>query len=189
MEDNYVADQDYEHLDYRSESLYSEYENCHFRGCTLSNINLGGVIFSECEFEDCDFSSSNLKGTSFRDCSFRNCKLLGLRFEECSDFLLSFSFNACDLSFSSFFQLKIRKTGFYNCKLEQVEFSEADLTGANFSDANLNNATFRNSILEGADFRQSHNLSIDPEQNRLKNAKFTLENLPGLLWKYDLKIS
>ena len=189
MEDNYAADQEYERLDFKNEKLVTEYENCHVRGCTLSNMNLGGIIFSECEFEDCDFSSSVLTGTSFRDCSFRNCKLLGLRFEECSDFLLSFKFDSCDLSFSSFFQLKLKKIQFYKCKLEQVEFSGADLTGAILTGSNLNNATFRNSILEGADFRQSHNLSIDPEQNRLRNAKFTLKDLPGLLSKYHLKIS
>ncbi|MDT0688397.1 pentapeptide repeat-containing protein [Salegentibacter sp. F188] len=189
MDDNYAADQEFTNLNFKSEKLIPEYENCHFKGCTLSNLNLGGIIFSECEFEDCDFSSSTLKGTSFRDCSFRNCKLLGLRFEECSDFLLSFSFESCDLSFSSFFQLKIKKIQFLNSKLEQVEFSGADLTGANFAGANLSNASFRNSILEGADFRKSDNISLDPEHNRLKNAKFSLENLPGLLSKYALKIS
>ena len=43
-------------------------------------------------------------------------------------------------------------------------------------------------ILEKADFRTAKNYSIDPEQNRLKKAKFSLSGVVGLLRKYDIVV-
>jgi fluoroquinolone resistance protein len=49
-------------------------------------------------------------------------------------------------------------------------------------------ATFDNTIIEKADFRGSLNYSIDPENNRVKKAKFSLSGVDGLLGKYDIEI-
>jgi len=40
---------------------------------------------------------------------------------------------------------------------------------------------FDNSILEAADFRNAYNFSIDPQTNRVKKAKFSFNNIAGLL--------
>ncbi|WP_419802798.1 hypothetical protein [Mucilaginibacter sp.] len=39
-----------------------------------------------------------------------------------------------------------------------------------------------------ADFSSAYNFSIDPENNRIKKAKFSVAGLPGLLEKFGLKI-
>jgi len=49
-------------------------------------------------------------------------------------------------------------------------------------------AIFSHTNLERADLRTSYNFTIDPEMNRIRKAKFSLNNLPGLLDKYELDI-
>jgi len=51
------------------------------------------------------------------------------------------------------------------------------------------NATFDKTMLEKADFRTAYNYSIDPDNNRIKKAKFSQSGLGGLLHKYDIVIS
>jgi len=43
-------------------------------------------------------------------------------------------------------------------------------------------------LLEKVNFLTSYNYSIDPENNRLKKAKFSMNGLAGLLGKYDIEI-
>lgn len=43
-------------------------------------------------------------------------------------------------------------------------------------------------LIQKADLRTSYNFSINPEQNQINGAKFSLETLPGLLHKYDIEI-
>jgi len=52
----------------------------------------------------------------------------------------------------------------------------------------LAGAIFENTILEKADFRTSLNYSIDPENNRIRKAKFSILEISGLLDKYDIEI-
>jgi hypothetical protein len=52
----------------------------------------------------------------------------------------------------------------------------------------LTNALFENTNLEKVDFRTSYNFTIDPENNRIKKAMFSLNTIPGLLVKYGIVI-
>lgn len=114
--------------------------------------------------------------------------MLGLRFEDCNKFSLSFNFDNCSLNHSSFYQTKIKKTLFRNSQLHEVDFTECDLTSAVFNNCDLTRATFENTIIEKADFRTSFNYSIDLEINRVKKARFSLTGITGLLDKYDIEI-
>jgi uncharacterized protein YjbI with pentapeptide repeats len=115
--------------------------------------------------------------------------MLGLRFENCNEFGLSFSFEKCLLNDSSFFKTKIKKTVFTGCQLHGVDFTECDLTSSVFSKCDFKGAVFSKTNLEKADLKTSFNYSIDPEQNRLKKAKFSIPGVTGLLDKYDLSIT
>jgi uncharacterized protein YjbI with pentapeptide repeats len=64
-------------------------------------------------------------------------------------------FEDCDLSESSFFDIKAKKSTFKNCEFNFCEFENVD-----FSEA---------------DFSTSKNYSIDPSKNELKNAVFSIE--------------
>ena len=163
-----------------------EYDDCSFSNCVFSNADLSGRIFTDCRFENCDLSNAVLKGTAFRNVRFAQSKLLGLRFDECNGFSLSFDFSGCLLNFSSFYKLKLPKTRFLDCKLVEVDFVESDLGLAVFKDCDLAGAVFENTKLEGADFRSAVNFSIDPTTNRLKKAKFSTQNIAGLLDKFQI---
>ena len=87
----------------------SEFENCMFNHCDLSNRDFTNTIFIECTFTDCNLSLVKLTNTTFRDVQFTGCKMLGLMFNDCSKFGISFKFNNCTLNHSSFYQTKINK--------------------------------------------------------------------------------
>jgi len=83
---------------------------------------------------------------------------------------------------------KFKKTNFKNSQFHETDFSECDLTNSIFDNCDLTRAIFENTILENVDFRTAYNFEIDPELNRIKRAKFSVGNIPGLLTKYDIKI-
>ena len=72
--------------------------------------------------------------------------------------------------------------------MHEVDFSETDLTEAVLEQCDLLGAIFQNSILEKTDFRTAFNFSFDPELNRMKKAKFSLQGIAGLLHKYQIEI-
>ena len=89
---------------------------------------------------------------------------------------------------SYFYKLSLKNTKFKNCILKEVDFTEANLSSSIFDNCDLGMATFENTILEKADFRTSFNFSINPDQNRIRKAKFSMPGVLGLLDKYDIEI-
>ncbi|RZL97280.1 MAG: pentapeptide repeat-containing protein, partial [Pedobacter sp.] len=145
--------------------------------------------FSDCTFEGCNLSMAKVSHTAFKNVIFINCKMVGFNFNHCDPFLLTVSFEDCFLHLSSFYKLKLKKTKFIKCDLREVDFADADLTAATFIECNLDRSIFQNTILEKVDFRTATNYSIDPETNRIKNAKFSKDGIAGLLDKYKIDIS
>lgn len=129
-----------------------------------------------------------LTQTSFKEVVFKNCKLLGLHFDHCNPFLLSFSFEDCQLNLASFYRLKLIKTSIKNCSMKEVDFTGADFSNSTFHNCDFAQATFEGTSLEKADLRSSFHYSIDPERNKIKKAKFSLAGLGGLLDKYGIVI-
>jgi hypothetical protein len=52
----------------------------------------------------------------------------------------------------------------------------------------LQGSTFDNTILEKADLRTAFNFSINPVNNRIRKAKFSIAGLAGLLDQFDIEI-
>lgn len=185
----YREDETFAKEDFVTKSLLQgEYDNCTFNGCNFSNADLAGFQFTGCTFRNCDLTMANIHKTSFQNCRFKTCKLLGLHFEQCHALLFSVDFEECILDLSCFYKMKLKKTRFENSNLREVDFTESDLTEAVFDRCDLALATFDRTILEKADFREAFNYSLDPENNRIKKAKFSLSGIPGLLGKYDIVI-
>jgi uncharacterized protein YjbI with pentapeptide repeats len=114
--------------------------------------------------------------------------MMGLHFENCSSFGLSFRFQNCTINHSSFYKLNILKTFFKSCTIRETDFTEANLSGSVFQNCDLADTIFVNSNLESTDFSTSFNFLIDPEMNRMKKAKFSSSGLAGLLQKYKIEI-
>lgn len=164
-----------------------------FDGCIFKNCDFSNTIFSECQFIDCQFIDCNLSmvkfpATGLKTVAFKDSKLLGIRFDECEDFLFGVVFQDCILDYSWFTNKKMQKTGFTNCSLKGVNFSGCDLTLATFSNSNLDGAVFDNTVLKAADFTTAYNYKIDPEINPMPKAMFSVNGIPGLLDKYNIVI-
>lgn len=184
-----IEDKLFERIDYSGKKLSTEvYENCQFVNCNFYKTNLVDITFRECRFVDCDFSLSSMKNTTLSDIHFVGCKLVGVQFDDCNPFLFSIDFESCVLKLAVFFKVKLRKTRFKNSNLQETDFTEADLTEAIFDNCDLMRTVFHFSNLEKADFRTSYQYSINPENNKIKKAKFSREGLVGLLDKYQIII-
>lgn len=186
---SYMYDKIFSGINFQKKKrIVGEFENCHFNECLFTRTDLTNVAFIECRFEDCNFSMAKISSTIFRDVRFKKCKLLGLSFEDCNQLLLSMYFEDCQLNLASFRKLDLSNTIFKNCSLHEADFTETNLTKAVFSNCDLTAALFQKTILKNTDLSTSYNFSIDPEVNQLKKAKFSLEEVPGLLDKYDIVI-
>ncbi|WP_205749235.1 pentapeptide repeat-containing protein [Desulfopila sp. IMCC35008] len=185
----FIEEKEFEAIDFTKKPLKTGvYEYCTFKNCDFSKSDLANITFIESVFEGCNLSLVSLNNTILRDIDFRNSKIIGVRFDNCEDLLLSVSFSGCSLKHSSFYGINMRKTRFEKTNLQDVDFTECNLSAAVFDECDLHGAQFFNTILEKVDFRTSMNYSIDPEANKIKNGKFSMFGLVGLLGKYDIKI-
>jgi len=186
---NYTTEKTYDGENFTSSPLEKgEYEFCVFKNCSFAATDLSEIRFIDIEFVDCDWSNANVHQSSFQEVKFKDCKLLGIQFDNCNDFGFAVSFESCVLNHSVFYQMKLNRSTFHNCQLHHVDFAEADLSNTTLSKCDLLNATFDRTNLEKTDLRGSVRFSIDPENNRLKGAKFSLSEVVRLLDKYGLEI-
>ena len=189
METAYIEDQLFESIDFTTERLLgTEYDNCRFVNCNFNNVSLVGFKLIECSFTDCNLSMVKMDAATLRDVTFKGCKILGMHFESCDQFIFSVTLHDCNLSFCSFYKMKMKKMKFSNCILHEADFTETDLSAGIFDNCDLAGAKFENTILEKTDFRSAYNYTFDPGINKIKKARFSMAGLPGLLAKYDLNI-
>ncbi len=187
--DDFIEDEDSNNVDFTSNFLKKgEYDNCTFSNCDFSNSNLSSIIFNDCQFTNCNLSMVKLAESALRVVKFKDCKILGVFFEKCNPFGMEVSFENTILNHSSFYQLNLKNTNFKNTQCHEVDFTEANLTNSIFDNCDLLRTNFVNSVLEKVNFSSSYNLYIDPEINKLKKAKFSLDNISGLLKKYEIEI-
>ena len=78
------------------------------------------------------------------------------------------------------------KTTFNECSLREVDFGDAILKESKFIKCDLLRATFSHTNLEKCDFTTSYDFNIDPDDNILKKAKFSLSEVMGLLAKHEI---
>ena len=182
----YIEDREFTQEDIAEGLATCNYEHCTFLGCDLSGAKLDSCVFIECIFTSCNLSNASVKETGFREVQFIESKLTGVDFSEINDMVVDMSFDHCILEYASFLGLHMKKTKFNECSLKSAVFENTDLSGSSFTECDLERALFLNTNLEKADLSTSYNIALDPEENRLKKAAFSLNNCTGLLVKYDL---
>ena len=165
-----------------------EFENYHFRNFDLTQASLAGRRFSECLFENCNLAGISLADTALQNVAFEGCKLLGLPFHACRDMLFDVHFDRCQLDYALFSGKSMPNTRFVDCSLRGADFTRTNLSGALFQECRLAEAVFSQTNLTGADLTTAQELVLDPEQNELKNTRFALHTLPGLLTKYGIVV-
>lgn len=166
-----------------------EYDLCIFKNCDFSNSKISNIEFLECEFINCNLSNVEVVNTAFKEVQFSGCKLIGINFSKCNPFLLEFTFDTCQLSYSIFYQLNLKGILFKDSNLQEVDFTEANLSNAKFVNCDLLKAVFDTTNLEGTDFYSSFNYTFNPNSNKIKKAHFSKEGALGLLSDYKIRIS
>ncbi|MFT4681511.1 MAG: fluoroquinolone resistance protein [Flavobacteriales bacterium] len=185
MIDEEIIGKDFREIGLRKE----EVKECTFRNCNFAKADLSHTNFVGCRFEDCDLSMANMANTALKEIEFVDCKMVGIRFELCNPFLLQVGFSNCQMTLCSFYELPLGGTEFKNCQLHEAEFSSANLSKSSFDDCDLSKAVFEETNLEKVDFRSASHFAIEPERNRMKGARFSLDGLPGLLSKHGIKLN
>ena len=165
-----------------------EYENTHFLSCDFNQMKTSDIDFIDCVFEDCNLSLIVVNNTGFKNIQFINCKITGVDFSVCNSFLFQVSFSGCNLKLVNFEKTKLTETLFENCDLSEALFSETNLEKAIFENCNLNQADFNFTNLKHADFSSAYGYVINPYENKIQKAKFSLNGLPGLLMNYDIEV-
>jgi fluoroquinolone resistance protein len=188
----------------------SEYSGDSFKRVKLEAAQVSGKEFDECVFSNCSFRETIFNGCKFSDCTFQECNLSLVRFEGCSfsdtqferstvsgvDWTIAtwsrfqaespIRFTECEVDFSAFIGLTLRKIVFEKCSAQEVEFSDADLSNANFSGTNLARSRFRGTNLTRANFESATNYSIDLTTNKITKARFSLPEALSLLYGLDI---
>ncbi len=189
MEDKYFEDQTIGQEKFPADGISKTvYEGCRFIKCDLNDMKITNCRFSDCEFIGCNLSMVKFIETQLSGVSFDGCKLLGCNFSGVSPFAFDVRFNECILDYASFDRVKMPKTPFVDCSMKGVDFNAADLNGSSFIRTNLADAIFSSTNLKNADFTSSFSFIIDPNENNIKNARFSINSLPGLLTKYRIVI-
>jgi fluoroquinolone resistance protein len=60
-----------------------------------------------------------------------------------------------------------------------MDFAESDLSHSVFANYDLDGSIFDNTNLEKADLRSAFNYNIDPDKDRIRKAKFSLDGVPA----------
>ena len=87
-----------------------------------------------------------------------------------------------------FSDLSLKNTNLKDCEIIECEFSKCNLMGANFESSDLKNSRFQNCNLNFTSFKNAKNYSINPNENNVKKAKFSLPEIIGLLDIFDLEL-
>jgi uncharacterized protein YjbI with pentapeptide repeats len=166
-----------------------EFELCTFENCNFSEADFSHTKFTECNFINCNLAMVKLTNTSLKTVDFQNCKLTGVDFSECNDFIFAVGFTGSILDFASFIKMEVKNTHFCDCHIHEANFTRSNLENAVFENCDLKGAIFSHTKLMKCDFVSAYNFIIDPNENNVRKAKFSLDGLPGLLQKYRIIVA
>lgn len=169
-----------------------------FLGCSFERCVMVESIFQNCRFVDClvekcDCSLLQIPNSVFSNSRFEGTKLIGVNWSLANwlergigDPLV---FKNCSLSHSTFLGVHLGAVIFRRCELVNVDFRETNVSGADFAFSDLRDSIFLSSDLSNADLRNARNYHIDPSQNKIKKARFSLPEAMALLYSMDIELS
>ena len=163
----------------------SEFHECEFASSVLTGSEFRACRFVECTFWQCDLSLVGLPHTTFSACRFEDSKLVGINWTEASwpetRLWVPVGFARCVVSHSTFMGLNLAGVRFSDCVAQDVDFRDSDLSRADFGGTDLSKSLFVNTDLTEADLSSARNYRIDPRENTIVNAKFSLPEAISLL--------
>lgn len=171
-----LDEQRFEHVDLRRQSFEQKtVSRCTFTNVTMQESSWRNAVIEDCTFVDCDLASARFDGARLRSVTFRRSRLMGVDWSNIGEFP-DFSLDECDLQFSVFVGLALRKLRCRACKVTEASFERCDLTQADFSGSDLRGTRFERCELGRADFSTATSALIDPTQNKAKGAKVSRDS-------------
>ncbi len=163
-----------------------EFIKCKFTHCDFSNITFEDCEFEDCLFENCNLSSLKVKYSRFSDVTFKSCKMIGIVWDEAS-VTLSITCVDSNISYSSFYGMKLKKIKIHKCIAHDVNFSEADMQSSSFMHSDLKDSFFINTNLLKANFENAINYNgIDVSSKKIKKTIFSMPEALILLNNFDI---
>jgi fluoroquinolone resistance protein len=171
----------------------SEFYDCTFVHCSFAESLFIHCRFIHCTFKQCDLSLVQVSNSAFSAVKMERSKILGVDWTRAdwSSTRLGdpIGFFKCDLSHSTFIGLSLRGIHIRDCIASNVDFREADLSQADFAGTDLTESLFSKTNLTEADLSRARNYHIDPGQNILKQARFSLPEAMSLLYSLDIVLT
>jgi fluoroquinolone resistance protein len=168
----------------------SEFHDCvFFRGSFVEAV-FRRCRFVDCAFRECDLSLIQVPGSRFTATRFEDCKVVGVNWAEAdwpkAALANPIGFFKSAISHSTFIGLRLRGIQIVDCAAMDVDFREADLHQADFGGTDLAQSLFGSTDLSAADLSRARNYQIDPSQNVLRKARFSLPEAMSLLHSMDI---
>ncbi|MBH0045460.1 pentapeptide repeat-containing protein [Pseudoalteromonas sp. NZS11_1] len=190
---NQYFDEQFDALQYAEQlTENSEFEECIFIDCDFSDGQFKNCRFIECSFKNCNLSSLKWNYSSLENVSFSHCKLNSLQWADVDWPALSInapvSFNYCELSNSSFFELTLKALKLTHCFAKNVDFRHADLSGSIFTGTDFRDSEFFQTNVTKCDFVGATAFNIDLNNNMLANAKFDRFEALNLLTSLNIEL-
>lgn len=171
----------------------SEFYDCAFNRCSFVETVFRNCRFVNCLFQQCDLSLVQVPNSAFSQTRFEDSKLIGVNWTQAdwpaTRFRDPIAFFRCVISHSTFIGLSLKEIQIKDCVAADVDFREADLFRAGFTGTDLSGTLFSSTNLTEADLSCARNYDIDPGQNVLKQAKFSLPEAMSLLHSMDIVLT
>jgi len=160
--------------------------------CSFVESVFSTCRFISCTFQGCDLSLIQLPGSTFSATRFEDSKVIGIDWTlvdwNAATLGDPISFFNATLNHATFIGLKLSGIKIKDCMASNVDFREADLSRADFSGTDLSESLFTNTDLTAADLSRARNYHIAPQQNIIKQAKFSMPEAMSLLFNLDIDL-
>lgn len=185
------SDQVFKDIEFENGRLDSSgFYDCEFRGCSFVEAVFNKCKFINCVFKECDLSLIQLPESTFSRTRFKATKVIGINWAQAgwptAGLGKPVGFSKSILNHCTFIGLTLKGIQIKDCIAKDVDFREADLSQADFTGTDLSESMFNNTNLTEADLSQARNYHIDPAQNVLKGASFSLPEAMSLLYSMDI---
>ena len=185
------SDQVFNNVVLQSEQiLSSEFFDCVFSDCSFAESVFQKCRFVNCAFQGSDLSLAQVSESIFSTTRFEESKIIGVNWAQAdwpgSGLGKPISIIKSAINHSTFIGLSLRGIQIKDSIATDVDFREADLSRADFSGTDLSESIFSNTNLSEADLSQARNYIIDPGQNVLNGARFSLPEALSLLYSMDI---
>lgn len=172
----------------------SEFFDCIFNGCSFVESVFKECRFINCTFTNCDLSLVQLPGSTFSGTTFQDSKCIGINWAlaawpEIGQLGKPIRFKKCALNHSTFIGLRLVGIQVLGCVAVDVDFRDSHLSQVDFSGTDLSESLFSNTNLSKADLSKARNYRIDPVNNEIKGAKFSLPEAMSLLYCMDIDLT